>query len=206
MDPLTLLAIAQVAVSGVQLVQNYFEGQSQISKAKKKQSDAYALQTEGIDQQAKSVEQQFTQGQQDIEQAGGNEAASLAARGIQGGYVNLALGANRTDRVNKLNTWNDNATAGINLARKNAAMGNANALDQLQEQQDQLNMNAITGGIGVGLSAAGTLVKAGVFKDTGSNPFDIQPGSQGNFLEDYSFTGGRQTKMNPTRYKSAVAF
>lgn len=170
MDPMTMLALSSVGVGAVQSVWNYFAGQDQLATRRTRLKDQYAREKAGI-------QTQYAQGQQDIAVAAGADAAGLAARGIEGAGADAAVAGTQSLRRERLDLWNSQVTASLDA---NFAAG----VEDLDSAGAQLNMDALMNGLGVGLSAAGTLVDAGVFNKKSRRkqeneqpiPFSLPPG------------------------------
>jgi len=174
MWPEIALAVAQVGVGAVSSIWNYSEGQRNLGRARNRLKASHDFALEQIDQQ-------FTQGKRQNAQANGADAASLAARGITGEGADLGLAANAGDRADLLTLWKTNAT-------KTLEMDYQDKLDGLNGQTDQAGMDLLTGLLGTGLSAAGTLVDAGAF----SGMFQSSPGAP---AVDYGNPSGNSANL-----------
>lgn len=146
MDPLTLLAISQVALAAGSTVYNWAAGNSQIDQQKNRLAQQRSTQIGNLDVQR-------AQGLQDIGQAAGTQVASLAQRGIVGDPAQLQTDMTQTKNTARLGTWYDQNLSAINTAADNA-------LSDLTDQQAGLNVNALLGLTGIGLSGAGAIVKS----------------------------------------------
>ena len=163
-NPEVTYAIASAAVGAVSTAWNFFAGGSAIDAQKEKvrqQKEAMAAQEE---QNQLQIGQQFTQGQSDVTQANGSQAADLAARGIAGEGAVVGMEGAAADRTKRLDQWHQNALTSDALQYENQMAGIDQANADITNAENQRNMDLFIGLGGVGLSAAGGLIKGGVWK------------------------------------------
>ena len=164
MEPMTMYIIAQAAVGLASTAWNFFAGGSAIDAQKEKvrqQKEAMAAQEK---QNQLQIKQQFTQGQSDVTQANGSQAADLAARGIAGEGAVVGMEGAAADRTKRLDQWHQNALTSDALQYKNQMAGIDQANADITNAENQRNMDLFIGLGGVGLSAAAGLIKGGVWK------------------------------------------
>ena len=170
MDPMTMLAVAQAGLGAVSTVWNYFAGQSQIANERAKASATKSALDVSRSNQLEGLANQHQLGMNQVSSAVSQQAGTMAEHGADGPMMGLAAGATEQTGMQQLDTQYTQAVNNVDDNYRN--MMRYYGVDQVNEQADaaeaQNGMNAITGMIGVGLSAAGTLLKG--WKPTQGSP------------------------------------
>lgn len=163
MDPLTILAIAQVAVAGVQLVQNYFAGQANIAgeRSRLKEQRDMALQRAG--QQKSFLEQQkaladkstliqgqtldanVAQAQKDLTQGVASTSAGLAQSGVQGPMAQMIADQAKADGQAKIDRAYTDGSNQIMLQKQNADLQFAENSQRIADGTYDINQGYTSG-------------------------------------------------------------
>lgn len=153
-----------------------------------KNIEARKSQFQVLDNQLADVGTQVQQAGVDLTKSVASNQAGLAQSGVLGPMADMVATQTKVDGQAKIDTFKSQAerdialqrqqlTTDISLAQASADLTYAgdqqnlkeqrynlsSARGELKAQQDQLNMDAWTSALGVGMSAAGTLVKGGAF-------------------------------------------
>ena len=163
MDPLTWIAVAQAVVAGVSTVYNYFAGQSQLAQANQRLQKQRGFVDQAYQDNVTDLANQNHQAQMGVDQMAAKTSAAGAQAGVLGPDVSDRVEASANEAENQVDLQYASRTAQLN----NSYAQQTNQLDEtaqnIREKGDQLGLDALGGLIGVGFSAAGAMVKGGMF-------------------------------------------
>ena len=148
-----------------------------------------AQQTAALDNRAADLKTQVTQAGVDLTKSVASGQAGLAQSGLVGPMATMVTDQAQTDGQTRIDTFKSQAERDIaaqrqqvadatSFAKQSSDLSYAGGLQSIKEsqfgldsgytdlkgQQSQLNMDAWMSALGVGMSAAGTLVKSDIFK------------------------------------------
>ena len=163
MDPLTWMAVAQAAVAGVSTVWNFFAGQSQLAQANQRLGQQRTLVDQAHQITMTDINQQDQVARQGVDQAASRAEAGSAQAGALGPDVTDRVVAGADQAENQVDMQYASRTAMADNQYAQQTMQLNDTAQNIREKGQQLNMDTLTGAIGVGLSAAGALAKGGLF-------------------------------------------